>query len=84
MEKLTGTIQTIGSVTGSLSCEKGISGELSEPLMPKYSGKYQFTPSASAQVIRIKDKTATKDIVIEPIPSNYGLVTYNGSFLTIS
>lgn len=49
-----------------------------------YAGSYEFTPSAERQTISIGDKIASQDITINPIPSNYGLVTWNGSFLTIS
>lgn len=49
-----------------------------------YEGEYEFTPSSSAQTIFIKNKTATDDIIINPIPNNYGLIGWNGSFLTVS
>lgn len=49
-----------------------------------YEGDYSFTPSDEEQVIPILGKTATQDIVINPIPSNYGLISWNGSTLTVS
>ena len=49
-----------------------------------YEGEYEFTPSDSPQIIPVKDKMATDDITINPIPSNYGLITWNGSTLTVS
>lgn len=49
-----------------------------------YEGAYEWTPSTETQIIPINDKQATADIVIQPIPSNYGLVTYNGSTITVS
>lgn len=49
-----------------------------------YEGPYEFTPTQSTQTIAIEGKTATEDIVINPIPSNYGLITWNGSTLTVS
>ncbi len=49
-----------------------------------YSGPYTFTPTQSTQVVYIDNKLATENIEIEPIPSNYGLITWNGSFLTVS
>ena len=48
-----------------------------------YNGDYEFTPSAETQIIEIAHKTATYNITINPIPSNYGLVTWNGTILTI-
>ncbi len=49
-----------------------------------YTGSYEFTPSDTAQIISIMGMTATQDITIDPIPSNYGLITWNGSTLTVS
>lgn len=51
---------------------------------PLYQGEYTFTPSDEIQTVRIADKKAEQNIVINPIPSNYGKVTWNGSYLYIS
>ena len=50
---------------------------------PRYDGDYTFTPTAETQMIDISGKMATANIMINPIPSNYGRIEYNGSFLTI-
>lgn len=49
-----------------------------------YEGAYSVTPSSQAQTLRTANKILEQDIVVEPIPSNYGLVTWNGSALMIS
>lgn len=49
-----------------------------------YEGAYEFTPSDAAQIIPIGGMVATQDITINPIPSNYGLITWNGATLTVS
>lgn len=54
-----------------------------QSLIP-YAGAYEFTPSAEAQTVPIYGKTATADIVISPIPSNYGLITWDGATITVS
>lgn len=51
---------------------------------PDYDGAYEFTPSSSTQVIDTEKKLLRNDIVINPIPSNYGLISWNGSYLTVS
>ena len=51
---------------------------------PLYTGPYEFTPTQSTQVVEIDGKRAEGDITINPIPSNYGLITWNGSVLTVS
>lgn len=49
-----------------------------------YDGGYVFTPAEEEQVIQTTNKTLTQDIIINPIPSNYGKITWNGSTLTVS
>ena len=49
-----------------------------------YTGAYTATPSAETQTFPTRGKNMTEDFVVEPIPSNYGLITWNGSVLTVS
>ena len=51
---------------------------------PDYEGAYEITPSAEVQTLSSTDTVTHRDIVINPIPSNYGLITWNGSTLTVS
>jgi len=51
---------------------------------PKYEGNYIFTPSRETQTVPTADKILEQDIVINPIPKNYGLITWNGSSLRVS
>ena len=74
-----------------LSVDDGGAAIRSEVLPPcryrdrdPYEGSYEVTPSATAQVLATGGHTMTADIVIDPIPSNYGLITWNGSTLTVS
>lgn len=50
----------------------------------EYTGAYDVTPSSEAQIIPIANHIASRNITINPIPSNYGLITWNGSILTVS
>lgn len=49
-----------------------------------YTGAYTVTPSAEEQVLHTQYLRMTDDIVVAAIPQNYGLITWNGSFLTVS
>lgn len=49
-----------------------------------YTGEYTITPSAEAQTIPTKNLRMTDDLTIEPIPQNYGLITWDGSTLLVS
>ena len=51
---------------------------------PAYEGPYTITPTQHEQVLDTSAKRMTENITIEPIPSNYGLITWNGSVLTVS
>ena len=49
-----------------------------------YDGAYEVTPSSDTQVLETGAKLMTQNVTVNPIPSNYGLITYNGSFITVS
>lgn len=51
---------------------------------PAYEGVVSVTPSTDLQVLQTKDLRMTDDITINPIPQNYGLITWNGSVITVS
>ena len=52
--------------------------------VPAYEGEYTVTPSQEAQTLETKDLRMTGNVTINPIPNNYGLITWNGSVLTVS
>ena len=54
------------------------------PPQNEYEGVYQVTPSDREQQLPTANKLLTANVVINPIPSNYGLITYNGSTITVS
>lgn len=49
-----------------------------------YIGEYEVTPSSETQTLDTAGKRMTRPVVVNPIPNNYGLITWNGSFLTVS
>ena len=49
-----------------------------------YEGSYSVAPSTEAQTLQTNGKLLTADIVVDAIPQNYGLITWNGSYLTVS
>jgi hypothetical protein len=51
---------------------------------PAYEGPYTVTPSESVQTLQTKNFRMTDNIVVNPIPNNYGLITWNGSIITVS
>lgn len=65
-----------------------VRAEVSPPFKPvypdAYPGPYEVTPSSEAQVLLTTHTTMTGDLVVNPIPSNYGLITWDGAVLTVS
>lgn len=51
---------------------------------PIYDGPIEITPSRETQVLETQGKILITNIVVNPIPKNYGLITWNGSVLTVS
>lgn len=49
-----------------------------------YTGAYTVTPSERAQTLRTNGKIMMNDVTIQPIPSNYGKISWNGITLTVS
>lgn len=52
--------------------------------VPHYGGMYEVTPTLDTQVLATSGMVMDRDVIIRPIPSNYGLITWNGSTLTVS
>lgn len=50
----------------------------------EYTGETEFTPSRETQVIATANRVVKRNITINPIPSNYGLISWDGSVLTVS
>ena len=85
--ELSGTLSSSGQLSGFLSATQTITGHLTVPqyvLPPSYEGPYEVTPSEETQTLATDSLYMRGNITINPIPSNYGLITWNGSTLTVS
>lgn len=58
--------------------------EIKYPIQAEYEGETEITPTQDTQTLRTSGLLMPVDIVINPIPQNYGLITWNGSTLTVS
>lgn len=55
------------------------------PIYPiSYAGAYEVTPSAQTQTLETNGLMMTANVTVNPIPTNYGLITWDGSTLTVS
>ena len=68
----------------------GVSASLGQPVAreyvehPAYEGPTEVTPSSVEQFLLTKNYRMTENIKVKPIPSNYGLITWDGSTITVS
>jgi hypothetical protein len=49
-----------------------------------YTGEYTITPGDETVVLSTSGLRMTDNVTINPVPSNYGRITYNGSVITVS
>lgn len=67
-------------ITAAASLTTSVKHFTAEP----YDGETTVTPSAEVQTLRTGGTVLLTDIIVNPIPSNYGLITWNGATLTVS
>ena len=49
----------------------------------EYVGEYEVTPTSECQILNTTEKNMARDVIINPIPSNYGRIIWNGSELAV-
>ena len=87
MERISCVLQGVASLTAVLSGQATLDAGMTIPEVVRtnpFTGSYEYTPTSETQTIAIDGLRATADIVINPIPENYGLITWNGSIITVS
>ena len=90
MATIEGSVAAMATIEGSVAASAVLGGVeiggiiVNEILLPPYDGAYAITPADEAQTLATADKRMTGDIVVAAIPSNYGLISWDGSRLTVS
>lgn len=82
--EITLPVRSIGVVVICTSKDVSARVEHGYIQIPEYRGAVEFTPTNERQIIPTMGTAVFDNIVINPIPNNYGLITYNGSFLTVA
>lgn len=49
-----------------------------------YEGSYDIIPTGEVQTLSTAELSMHENLVIEPIPQNYGLITWDGYHLIVS
>lgn len=87
MDRIHGTISTGVTISGTIAAGPTISGGLTIPaaILPQtYEGPYTVTPGEETQTLETNALYMCGDIIVEPIPNNYGLITWDGHTITVS
>lgn len=63
----------------SFECDFGKPVEADE-----YQGIYEVTPTENTQTLSTANKVLKQNVVVKPIPSNYGRITWDGATITVS
>lgn len=82
--ELVGSLSKVSTLTGKLNNETLLGYMSSSLKYSHYTGRYELTPNKETQTLYTKDLLMNKNVVVNPIPSNYGLITWNGHKLTVS
>ena len=61
----------------------GAGGGQERSSIEPYIGVYSVTPSTSPQSLSTANKRMTADVEIDPIPSDYGHIAFDGSVMTV-
>lgn len=84
MNNLVGKLSAVGGLSCTLSAIQGMTGELSSEIFIKMQEKV-ITPTDEVQEIKADVGYAGLSVVtVNPIPQNYGKITYNGSYILVS
>lgn len=85
MATFNATFQNGIALNASFSAGDDLSATFGEVIeRAEFEGPYSVIPSQEMQIINTRGYLMTDNFTVEPIPSNYGLITWNGSILTVS
>ena len=51
--------------------------------LPDYDGPLTVVPSDVAQTLPLAGRSGTADVVVAPIPSDWGRIVYTGGIITV-
>ena len=69
--------QSVGVSTGTPIAREYVDRE-------PFTGEYTVIPTTEQQILETKNLRMTNNITVEAIPTNYGLITWDGITLTVS
>lgn len=82
---LAGDVNLVKRIDGSVGLETTVDGQTATYIGGGALQEKTVAPTAEEQLV-LPDAgyTGMRSVVVQAIPNNYGLITWNGSFLTVS
>lgn len=82
---LTGRLSATGGLTGRLTTSSSISGTITrfDGGYSPYTGAYEVTPTDEEQILDTANRYMTGQVVVSPVPENYGRLSWSGNTLTV-
>lgn len=77
------------NIDGEMSLDLHMDGEagtvikVTEYDLPVYTGQTEVTPSEETQTLQTANRTVLQNIIVNPIPENYGRLSWTGNTLTV-
>ena len=85
---LDGSCRLISNLDGSCNLLNRLDGFADKVFLVSsdeyYTGDYTITPNSETITLETEQLKMSANVTINPIPSNYGLITWNGSYLMVS
>ena len=76
---LIGKLIATGVLQGTVSAEASLAGTLTVATgVPFYHGPFEVTPGEEPVVIDCSGLLMPQNIIVAPVPSNYGRIDWNG------
>lgn len=81
---LIGKLTATGVLQGTVSAEASLAGALTiAGSVPSYHGSCEITPGDSPQIVECSGLLMPQNIVVNPVPSNYGRIDWDGISLSV-
>ena len=85
---LNATFQSGETLNASFASDSDLTASIEStvyvPSIDDYAGSYEATPGGETQTLLTEGLRMAHHVIINPIPNNYGRITWNGSTITVS
>lgn len=71
-------------VSGGGNVNLGMDTTVTAAILEHYDGPYTVEPGSGPQTLNTLGKVMDYNVVVSAVPQQYGLITWNGSTLTVS